>query len=142
MIDNFAENFMTTLEGDLTVEQMRVVLSKLQMYTANFDIEDTDIRRVKAGIKYVCETVSYTLGNTYLSQSEIVNYTKRALFIFDEEVILLSIKLLIDEAFIILIDDKYFYYKLYEAEKGIADRIGYLSLKNSFNDKRSSLIAR
>ena len=118
---------------DLIDDIYEITFKKVDSIRANFDIEDTDIRRVKAGIKYVCETVSYTLGNTYLSQSEIVNYTKRALFIFDEEVILLSIKLLIDEDFIILIDDKYFYYKLYEAEKGIADRIGYLSLKNSFN---------
>lgn len=118
---------------DLVDDIYEITFKKVDSIRANFDIADTDIRRVKAGIKYVCETVSYTLGNTYLSQSEIVNYTKRALFIFDEEVILLSIKLLIDEAFIILIDDKYFYYKLYEAENGIADRIGYLSLKNSFD---------
>lgn len=118
---------------DLIDDIYEITFKKVDSIRANFDIADTDIRRVKAGIKYVCETVSYTLGNTYLSQSEIVNYTKRALFIFDEEVILLSIKLLIDEAFIILIDDKYFYYKLYEAENGIADRIGYLSLKNSFD---------
>lgn len=117
---------------DLIDDIYEITFKKVDSIRSNFDIADTDIRRVKAGIKYVCETVSYTLGNTYLSQSEIVNYTKRALFIFDEEVILLSIKLLIDEAFIILIDDKYFYYKLYEAENGIADRIGYLSLKNSF----------
>lgn len=118
---------------DLIDDIYEITFKKVDSIRANFDIADTDIRRVKAGIKYVCETVSYTLGNTYLSQSEIVNYTKRALFIFDEEVILLSIKLLIDEAFIILIDDKYFYYKLYEAENGIADRIGYLSLKNSLD---------
>lgn len=118
---------------DLIDDIYEITFKKVDSIRANFDIADTDIRRVKAGIKYVCETVSYTLGNTYLSQSEIVNYTKRALFIFDEEVILLSIKLLIDEAFIILIDDKYFYYKIYEAENGIADRIGYLSLKNSFD---------
>lgn len=118
---------------DLIDDIYEITFKKVDSIRANFDIADTDIRRVKAGIKYVCETVSYTLGNTYLSQSEIVNYTKRALFIFDEEVILLSIKLLIDEAFIILIDDKYFYYKLYEAEKGIADRIGYLSFKNSLD---------
>lgn len=118
---------------DLIDDIYEITFKKVDSIRANFDIADTDIRRVKAGIKYVCETVSYTLGNTYLSQSEIVNYTKRALFIFDEEVILLSIKLLIDEDFIILIDDKYFYYKLYEAEKGIADRIGYLSFKNSLD---------
>lgn len=118
---------------DLIDDIYEITFKKVDSIRANFDIADTDIRRVKAGIKYVCETVSYTLGNTYLSQSEIVNYTKRALFIFDEEVILLSIKLLIDDGDIILIDDKYFYYKLYEAENGIADRIGYLSLKNSFD---------
>lgn len=118
---------------DLIDDIYEITFKKVDSIRANFDIADTDIRRVKAGIKYVCETVSYTLGNTYLSQSEIVNYTKRALFIFDEEVILLSIKLLIDDGDIILIDDKYFYYKLYEAEKGIADRIGYLSFKNSLD---------
>lgn len=118
---------------DLIDDIYEITFKKVDSIRANFDIADTDIRRVKAGIKYVCETVSYTLGNTYLSQSEIVNYTKRALFIFDEEVILLSIKLLIDDGDIILIDDKYFYYKLYEAENGIADRIGYLSFKNSLD---------
>ena len=37
--EHFAEDFITNLEGDLTIEQMRIVLSKLQIYSSNFDIE-------------------------------------------------------------------------------------------------------
>lgn len=38
--ENFAEEFMTNLEGDLSVDQMRIVLAKLQMYSSNFNIEE------------------------------------------------------------------------------------------------------
>lgn len=43
--EHFAEDFITNLEGNLTIEQMRIVLSKLQIYSSNFDIEErcTDI---------------------------------------------------------------------------------------------------
>lgn len=76
MIDNFAENFMTTLEGDLTVEQMRVVLSKLQMYTANFDIEEkcTDLMKPDDIIPYFYKTYIVSKKIEGMSPQSIITY--------------------------------------------------------------------
>lgn len=76
MIDNFAENFMTTLEGDLTVEQMRVVLSKLQMYSANFDIEEkcTDLMKPDDVIPYFYKTYIVSKKIEGMSKQSIITY--------------------------------------------------------------------
>lgn len=111
---------------------------KIDSLRSNFNITDTDIRRVEQGIKYVLEEVSYTLGNTYFSINEIVGYTKRALFIFDGEKIYEGINNLIIKEEIIKVEDKYFYYKMYEAENYIAKRIFNLANNMSLgfvNDK-------
>mgnify|MGYP004536935299 CR=1 FL=1 len=44
-MENFANEFMATLDGKLTPEQMRVVLTELEMFSAGYDIEkkSTDI---------------------------------------------------------------------------------------------------
>lgn len=39
MENNFAENFMTKLDGKLTAEQMKMVLTELQIFSSNYDIE-------------------------------------------------------------------------------------------------------
>ncbi len=111
---------------------------KIDSLRSNFNITDVDIRRVEQGIKYVLEEVSYTLGNTYFSINEIVGYTKRALFIFDGEKIYEGINNLIIKEEIIKVEDKYFYYKMYEAENYIAKRIFNLANNMSLgfvNDK-------
>lgn len=111
---------------------------KIDSLRSNFNIADVDIRRIEQGIKYVLEEVSYTLGNTYFSINEIVGYTKRALFIFDEEKIYEGINNLIIKDEIIKVEDKYFYYKMYEAENYIAKRIFNLANNMSLgfvNDK-------
>lgn len=76
MIDNFAENFMTTLEGDLTVEQMRIVLSKLQMYTTNFDIEEkcTDLMKPDDIIPYYYKTYIVSKKIEGMSPQSIITY--------------------------------------------------------------------
>ena len=76
MIDNFAEQFMTTLEGDLTVEQMRVVLAKLQMYSANFDIEEkcTDLMKPDDVIPYFYKTFIVSKKIEGMSRQSIVTY--------------------------------------------------------------------
>ncbi|MDD5980210.1 MAG: ATP-dependent RecD-like DNA helicase, partial [bacterium] len=111
---------------------------KIDSLRSNFNITDVDIRRIEQGIKYVLEEVSYTLGNTYFSINEIVGYTKRALFIFDEEKIYEGINNLTIKDEIIKVEDKYFYYKMYEAENYIAKRIFNLANNMSLgfvNDK-------
>lgn len=104
-----------------------ISFKKIDSLRSNFNITDDDNRRIVAGIKYVMAEVSYTLGNTYFTLAEITFYTKRALFIFDEDKIINGINYLIELGEIICEDDKYFYYKMYEAEKGIADRISIQS---------------
>ena len=76
MIDNFAEQFIATLEGDLTVEQMRVVLSKLQMYTSNFDIQEkcTEIMLSDDMIPYFYKTFIVSKKIEGMSPKSIITY--------------------------------------------------------------------
>ncbi len=104
---------------------------KVDSLRNRFSITDLDTRRIVSGIKYVLEEGSRNLGNTYFSLSEIINLTKRVLFIFDEIKIEDAIEFLIETKEIIKLNDKYFYYKMYEAESNIAKRI--FTLANSLN---------
>ena len=112
---------------DLVDDIYELSFKKIDSLRSNFSITDIDIRRVEAGIKYVFKEVSYALGNTYLSLNEIIGYTKRALFIFNEEVIYEAIGSLLEKKQLIKIEDKYFYHEMYTAEKTIAKRIFHLA---------------
>ena len=100
-----------------------VSFKKIDAIRNNFNITDTDIRRICATIKYVINEVNHTIGNTYLNKSEIISYVKRAIFIFDDELILKALDELLISNDIVLYNDMYFLCEMYKAESYIAKRL-------------------
>lgn len=111
---------------------------KIEKVRHNFDIKDDDIRRIEFGIKYVMNELSYLTGNTYFSFNEIISYTKKELFIFDEGLVINALeKLLTNKEIIKEDEEKYFLSSMHEAEKYIANTIYYLA-----NTKSDNLITK
>lgn len=93
---------------------------KIDSNRNNFNVSDTDIRRVEASIKYVMNEVNYTIGNTYLSKEEIIGYVRRVLYINDSSLIDEALDDLILKEEIIRLDDRFILRKMFEAEDYIA----------------------
>ena len=101
---------------------------KIDNLALKLDYSNDDNRRVKAGILYVIGEVNNTVGDTYLYKSEIYNYLKRLLLvILEEDEFDQAINDLIKEDKLVLIDNKYYLKKMYDAECNIAKRISYLA---------------
>lgn len=112
---------------NLVNEDTNFGFKKIDNLALKLDYSNDDIRRIKAGIIYVINEVVNTVGDTYLYKSEIYNYLKRALLvILEEDYFDKAISELIKEDKIVLIDNKYYLKKVYDAECNIAKRISYL----------------
>lgn len=99
-----------------------------------------DKRRIKATILYVFDEVINTLGDTYLLYNEIYSYLNRILLtnisfdLFEE-----SVNELIQEEKIVLDNDKYYLFKMYEAENNIAKRLVYLNNQKEEKHKKLNI---
>ena len=113
---------------NLVNEDTNFGFKKIDNLALKLDYSNDDIRRIKAGIIYVINEVVNTVGDTYLFKSEIYNYLKRALLvILEEDYFDQAINDLIKEDKLVLIDNKYYLKKVYDAECNIAKRISYLT---------------
>ena len=113
---------------NLVNEDTNFGFKKIDNLALKLDYSNDDIRRIKAGIVYVINEVVNTVGDTYLFKSEIYNYLKRALLvILEEDYFDQAINDLIKEDKLVLIDNKYYLKKVYDAECNIAKRISYLT---------------
>ena len=112
---------------NLVNEDTNFGFKKIDNLALKLDYTNDDIRRIKAGIIYVINEVVNTVGDTYLFKSEIYNYLKRALLvILEEDYFDKAISELIKEDKLVLIENKYYLKKVYDAECNIAKRISYL----------------
>ena len=112
---------------NLVNEDTNFGFKKIDNLALKLDYSNDDIRRIKAGIIYVINEVVNTVGDTYLFKSEIYNYLKRALLvILEEDYFDQAISELIKEDKLVLIENKYYLKKVYDAECNIAKRISYL----------------
>ncbi len=113
---------------NLVNEDTNFGFKKIDNLALKLDYSNDDIRRIKAGIIYVINEVVNTVGDTYLFKSEIYNYLKRVLLvILEEDYFDQAINDLIKEDKLVLIDNKYYLKKVYDAECNIAKRISYLT---------------
>lgn len=75
-MENFANEFMTKLDGKLTPEQMKTVLAELEMFSANYDIE----KKKTEVIPYDdCTPDCY---KTYLVSKKIEGMSKQSLITY------------------------------------------------------------
>lgn len=98
-----------------------------------------DIRRIKAAILYVIDEVCNLYGHSYLLKEEIYNFVVRCLknemapSEYDT-----SLEELEREEKIVRREEKYYIYKMFDAEKTIANRFRYLSNLTPFSDRNVS----
>ena len=87
-----------------------------------------DKRRIKASILYVFLEVINTLGDTYLLYNEIYGYLNRVLLSnVDFDLFSESVNELVSEEKIVIDNDRYYLFKMYDAESNIAKRFVYLN---------------
>ena len=88
----------------------------------NMGILDDDKRRVKAAILYCVINLCHSSGNTYLLKQEIYKTLLRLIKI-DEDTFDAYVLELINQRYMIVQDDKYYHYSLYNAEVNIANNL-------------------
>ncbi len=110
---------------------------KVDMIALKNGMKKDDVRRIQAAILYIMDEVCNLYGHSYLLEDEIFAYTVRALNnqVADSE-FLLALKNLLLDMKIILIEEKYYLKKMYEAEQNIVKRCGYLMRCSDCTDKK------
>lgn len=107
-----------------------IAYKKIDKIALDMNYLKDDERRIKTSIYYVMQEVCFLYGHTYLSFSEIYQYTIRLLKMdISEKLILNAINSLTYDLKIVIDNDKYYLKELYEAEENIAKRIKYLLRK-------------
>lgn len=86
-----------------------------------FQIDDPE--RLKAGIIYSIKQSCFNSGSTFVYLDELKKAFFKIIFNTDDQTFLNYLSLLIDEQKIVLEDDRYYEYDLYEAEKNVAQYI-------------------
>lgn len=113
------------------IEIKDINYKKIDKIAINLNYSIDDERRIKASIYYVMQEVCFLYGHTYLSLDEIYHYTIRLLKIdIPNDVFVKAINSLAMDLQIVIEDDKYYLYDLYDAEENIAKRIKYLLRKH------------
>lgn len=111
-------------------DEVQIPFKKLDIIARNNGIELLNEKRVEAYIIYAFTEVCNTLGHSYLTKEELLNYTKRALgIISSDDIFIIPLENLLRDMKIILEDDKYYLKNMYDAETNIVRRICYLTRK-------------
>lgn len=137
LYNKYKSNTLNILNDNIyDVIDTSFTFKKIDLIALKNNYQMDDIRRVKAGIIYVINTVNFELGDTYLLYNEIYSYLIRAIntdisFSLYEE----AMNELINEKKVIINNDKYYLDKMYQAESNIAKRFSYLNNKKSIPNK-------
>lgn len=131
-LDIIQENFY-----QVYYDEVQIPFKKLDIIARNNNIELLDKKRIEAYIIYALTEVSNTLGHSYLTLDELLNYTKRALGIMTSDDILIEpLENLLKDMKIILEDGKYYLKNMYDAETNIVRRVCYLTRKEDNLNKK------
>ena len=114
--------------------------TKIEKIKRNLGIEENNIERIKASIRYVIDSYQFESGNTSFTHDEIVFLVKKKIFFYDESVIDEAISSLLDMEVLVSCDNYYYLFDTFVAEKYIASRLYNLAsetcdLKKEINFK-------
>lgn len=126
--DLYKQNINIALDNPYSIieEIPEVTFPKIEKIKTKLNISNDDLRRVCAGIVYTMENLSFRTGNTYTNHDELILYSKKVLLV-NEEKIEEGILELIKDNKVLIYGDKYYLMDIFNSEKYIADRLGYLT---------------
>lgn len=138
--NKYKTNTISNIEHDIysIIDDVEgITFPKIDLIAKSLDIEINDERRIKAGILYVFEFLTYRSGDTYLFLDDIINTSIEYLKIDSDYD---TIKLIIDELRYenkIKMEDNLYYLKdIFDAETEIIEKIKYLSNKEEYQNKK------
>lgn len=100
---------------------------KLDAIALSQGMEKEDERRVKAGILYTIQSLTFQTGNTYFSKQELYQETcKNLKQPLEENLFTSQFQELIDEEEIVEEEDRYYEKEMYQYEVEVADQIQFL----------------
>lgn len=100
---------------------------KLDAIALSQGMEKEDERRVKAGILYTIQSLTFQTGNTYFSKQELYQETcKNLKQPLEENLFTSQFQELIDEEEIVEEEDRYYEKEMYQCEVEVADQIQFL----------------
>ncbi len=103
-----------------------ITFSKIDKLRDKFNIPKYNLNRVKQGIIYVMEELSFRKGDTYFYYDEIINFAINVLGVSKENIDD-GIKELLKENKLIIDGEKYILMEVYESELYIAERLKHLN---------------
>lgn len=126
------------------IEENVVSFKRIDDVRGNFNIDDTDTRRIIAGICYVMDLLCFNNSNTYNSFDDIYMEVCKLLNVdISYESMNEYFNILVSNKKVIIIDDKYYLPKYYNAEVTISDTLKYFSnikpKKGNFDKKINEL---
>lgn len=126
------------------IEENVVSFKRIDDVRSNFNIDDTDTRRIIAGICYVMDLLCFNNSNTYNSFDDIYMEMCKLLNVdISYESMNEYFNILVSNKKVIIIDDKYYLPKYYNAEVTISDTLKYFSnikpKKGNFDKKINEL---
>lgn len=100
-------------------------------------MEKEDERRVKAGILYTIQFLTFQTGNTYFSKQELYQETcKNLKQPLEENLFTSQFQELIDEEEIVEEEDRYYEKEMYQCEVEVADQIQFYAIYHKSSIKR------
>ncbi|MDD3452821.1 MAG: ATP-dependent RecD-like DNA helicase [Bacilli bacterium] len=138
--NKYKTNTISTLDHNIysIIDEVdNISFLKVDEIGNKLQIDLNDERRIKAGIIYICNKITYSTGDTYLYLDEIINNSIKYLKIDEKEE---NIKLYIDELRyenkLVLDKDKYYLKEIYDSEQEIIKKINYLNNKEEIQHKK------
>lgn len=139
----YKQKALTMIEDNLysfISEDDNLSFNKIDLLALRSGYLKDDVRRIKAGIRYVIKEVNNSVGDTFLYYNEIRTLLNRALGInVSLSVFENSLFALIEEGVVINCDERYYIKEMYEAEMHISKRMVYLNNKKDLINKKIDL---
>lgn len=129
LVNKFKNKTMDIISNNIydLIDIMDFNFKDIDIIALNSGLEELDKRRVQALIIYVINEITFENGNTYVSKEEIYNNILKYNNNINDDILENNIlKLNIDHK-LVIIDDRYYLKKFYDAEEYIRDRFCFLN---------------
>lgn len=138
--NTYFENTISILEHNIyqVIDDVEdISFLNIDRISSRFGVEIDDERRLVACIFYIMKKLTFETGSTYLEFNEIKSETEKFLnFALTVSEFSQYLEQLINELKIVVKDNKYYLYEIYEAEDFIVEKLKYLQNKIPKENKK------